>query len=321
MPEDAPVFIHRYRLRARRGPLNALARRRDYEGVLIRHDGGHACLHPWPELGDPSLAACLADLAGPRRRSIVRRALRCAQMDRVAREFEHSLFEDLEVPLSHATVTQADPDVLASAVEAGFTTVKIKVGREAVSDARWLCQLAAQFPSLRWRVDANEAYTPDAALAFLEALDDRTAQALDFFEDPCPYVETTWNRLRGVRRVPLAVDREAAPLSSAAQVMVIKPAIEEPLLLGEAAAQHNQRVVVTSYMDHPVGQAFAAWEAARLDLTMPGWVGLCGLQTHSLFEPDAFTEMLGPWSPAFTVPEGHGIGFDELFALLPWTRL
>jgi O-succinylbenzoate synthase len=103
--------------------------------------------------------------------------------------------------------------------------------------------------------------------------------------------------------------------------MVIKPAIEEPLLLAEAAAQHNQRVVVTSYMDHPVGQAFAAWEAARLDLTMPGWVGLCGLQTHSLFEPDAFTERLGPWTPAFTVPDGHGIGFDELFEKLPWTRL
>ena len=92
-------------------------------------------------------------------------------------------------------------------------------------------------------------------------------------------------------------------------------------LLAEAALQHQQRVVVTSYMEHPVGQAFAAWEAARLGLQFPGLVGLCGLQTHHLFEPDEFSEMLGPWSPSFQVPAGYGLGFDDLLEALPWTRL
>ena len=119
----------------------------------------------------------------------------------------------------------------------------------------------------------------------------------------------------------LAVDREAGPHSLAAQVMVIKPAIDEPFLLGEAAVRHNQRVVFTSYMDHPLGQAFAAWEAARFELQFPGRVGLCGLQTHHLFEPDAFVEMLGPWSPEFQAPAGCGLGFDDLLDALPWMRM
>jgi O-succinylbenzoate synthase len=121
--------------------------------------------------------------------------------------------------------------------------------------------------------------------------------------------------------VNFAVDREAAPLSGAAQVMVIKPAVDEPFLLAEAAVSHGQRVVLTSYMDHPFGQAFAAWESARLGLQFPGLVGMGGLQTHHLFEPDAFTEALGPWSPDFKVPPGRGIGFDDALDALPWTRL
>jgi O-succinylbenzoate synthase len=121
-------------------------------------------------------------------------------------------------------------------------------------------------------------------------------------------------------RVPLAVDREAAPLSSGAQVLVIKPAVDEPFLLAEAAMMHQQRVILTSYMDHPVGQVFAVWEAARLGLQFPGLPGLCGLHTHHLFEPDAFTDALGEWSPKFKVPNGLGLGFDGLLDSMPWTQ-
>lgn len=315
------MWVYHYRLRARRGPLNALARRSDYEGVLIRHKGGHACIHPWPELGDPTLSACLADLAGPRRRALVRRALRCAEMDRVAREYNHSLFEEMEVPTSHATLVHSDPKSVVSAIEAGFDRIKLKGGRNAETDAAWLQTMASDHRQLRWRIDCNEAFEPDAAHAFLAALDPVTLRALDFIEDPCPYADSTWSRLHAAHRVPLAVDREASPLSHAAQVMIVKPATDEPMLLAEAALQHGQHVVVTSSMDHPVGQAFAAWEAARLNLQMPGLVGVCGLQTHHLFEPDPFLEMLGPWSPEFLVPEGLGIGFDDLLEILPWKRL
>lgn len=317
---DSKPMISRYRLKAR-GFLNSISNRREFEGVLIQLDGGFGCIHPWPELGDPPLEKCLADLAGPRRWPIVRRAIRCAEYDRAARVFDHSLFEEMEVPDSHATLSLLRAEGVANAVEAGFTTIKLKTGRNPAAETKFLDGVAAEYPALKWRLDFNETAEPAAAAEFLLALAEKTRTAIDFVEDPCPYSETAWRELHRQTRVKLAVDREAAPLSAAAQVMVIKPAIDEPFLLAEAALQNRQRVVMTSYMDHPVGQTFAAWEAARLGLQFPGLVGVCGLQTHHLFEPDGFTEMLGPWLPVFQPPAGTGLGFDDLLDALPWTRL
>lgn len=317
---DQKPLVSRYRLKAR-GFLNSISNRSSFEGALIQIDGGYGCIHPWPELGDPTLEKCLADLAGARRWPIVRRAIRCAEYDREARAFENSLFEEMEVPASHATLAKADAAEVARAVEAGFTTVKLKAGRDRSAEMKFLEAMALEFPALQWRLDFNESLSSEQAAEFLLALGEKARAAIDFVEDPCPFSETSWAELHRKTRVKLAVDREATPLSAAAQVMVIKPAVDEPFLLGEAAIAHNQRVVMTSYMDHPVGQAFAAWEAARLELQFPGLVGMCGLQTHHLFEANEFAEALGPWSPEFKVPDGLGLGFDDLLAAQPWTRL
>ena len=317
--EQKPL-IARYRLKAR-GFLNSISNRRDFEGALIQIDGGYGCIHPWPELGDPTLEKCLADLAGARRWPIVRRAIRCAEYDREARAFENSLFEEMEVPTSHATLAKADSAEVALAVEAGFTTVKLKAGRDLSAESKFLEAMTLEYPALQWRLDFNESLNSEQAAEFLLALSEKARAAIDFVEDPCPFSETSWTELRRKTRVKLAVDSEATPQSVAAQVMVIKPAIDEPFLLGEAAIAHAQRVVMTSYMDHPVGQVFAAWEAARLELQFPGLVDMCGLQTHHLFETNEFSEVLGLWSPEFKVPDGRGLGFDDLLAAQPWTRL
>jgi o-succinylbenzoate synthase len=319
LTDHKPRIVH-YRLKTR-GFLNALSNRREFEGALIEIGGGYGCIHPWPELGDPPLAKCLADLAGPQRWPLVRRAVRCAEYDREAREFENSLFEEMEIPASHATLAKTDAAEIAKAVELGFTTVKLKSGRDLEHEAKFLQAMTAEYPLLKWRLDFNETLEPEQAAEFLSALNPATRTAIDFVEDPCPYSESAWIELRRLTQLELAVDREASPTTAAAQVVVIKPALDEPFLLGESAVAYQQRVVLTSYMDHPLGQAFAAWEAARLELQFPGLVGLCGLQTHHLFEPNEFTEMLGPWSPEFKVPEGHGLGFTDLLEALPWTRL
>lgn len=317
---DSKPLIARYRLKSR-GFMNAISNRREFEGALIQIDGGFGCIHPWPELGDPTLEKCLADLAGARRWPIVRRAIRCAEYDRAAREYDGSLFEEMEMPLSHATLAKGDAAEIALAVEAGFTLVKLKAGRDLVSEKKLLESMSAEFPTLRWRIDFNESIEQDEVTEFLLALSEKTRAAIDFVEDPCPFSESGWTELYKKTRIQLAVDREATTTSAAAQVMVIKPAVDEPFLLGEAAIGHHQRVVITSYMDHPVGQAFAAWEAARLELQLPGLVGICGLQTHQLFEPNEFTEALGPWAPEFKAPDGLGLGLDDLLAAQPWTRL
>ncbi|MFT4176326.1 MAG: hypothetical protein QM627_06685 [Luteolibacter sp.] len=318
-PARKPM-IARYRLKSPRR-LNSLSNRTTFEGALIEIGGGFGCIHPWPELGDPPLEKCLEDLKGARRWPIVRRAIRLAEYDRTARAFDHSLFEEMEVPQSHATLASATVKDVALTVEAGFSTIKLKLGRLPASEAKLLDEMAAEFPHLRWRLDFNESQTPDDIRSFVSALGETTRNAIDFLEDPTPYSDSGWSALAKELKLKLAVDREAAPLSASAAFIVIKPAIDEPFLLGESAIRNRQRAILTSYMDHPVGQAFAAWEAARLGLQFPGLVGLCGLQTHHLFEPNEWTEALGPWTPEFHPPEGTGIGFDDLLDTLPWSRL
>lgn len=321
IPGDRKIFIYPYRLRARHG-LNVISRRSHFEGVLIRTSGGgYGCIHPWPELGDPPLEKCLADLAGRRFRPIVRRALRCAEYDAAGREFGHSLFEEMEVPESHATLVRPDFRDLETAAVAGFSVVKLKAGKKPPAEIAFLREAIGKFPQFRWRLDFNEALSPEAAAAFLAEISPEQRRAIDFVEDPCPYHEPAWIELQRKSGVAIAVDREAAPARTAARFLVLKPAIDEPFFLAEAALAASQRVIVTSYMDHPLGQTFAAWEAARLGLQFPGITGICGLQTHHLYEPDEFSELLGAWQPQFQPPPGHGLGFDDLLDALPWAAL
>ena len=106
----------------------------------------------------------------------------------------------------------------------------------------------------------------------------------------------------------LANDRHVEEDRGDSEVLIVKPAVNGML--------NGERVVVTSYMDHPLGQAFAAWEAARAGVTE-----VCGLQTHGLFAANGFTEALGRVRPGFGVPEGAGLGFGDLLEGLPWSRL
>lgn len=316
---DQKPWIFRYHLRAR-GFLNSISSRRSFEGALIRMGSGFGCIHPWPELGDPPLETCLADLHGPRLRAIVRRAVRCTIYDGAARENEESLFDEHTVPRSHATLRGIDPKEAEGAVAAGFTIAKVKIGRNLERETAELRRLHQAFPQLRLRVDFNESCDAGQVRSWVAELSDSLRGAIDFLEDPCPFSEVAWKNLRQETGMRLAVDREAGPNRVRAQVQVIKPALDEPFLIGEAAAQNGQQVVVTSAMDHPLGQAFAAWEAARLELMFPGLVGICGLQTHHLFSADSFADALGGWAPDFQVPDGTGLGFDELLEALPWTR-
>ena len=318
------LFIARYRLHARAPKVNSASTRREFEGVILRMNEGFACLHPWPELGDPSLDKCLADLQGKQRWPIVRRALRCLEMDAVARLNEDWMFEEMEIPRSHFTLPTLDRPAIELALENGFDTIKLKVGSDLIAEGLFLREISATHPHLRWRLDANERPNREEARDFLLALPEATRNKIDFIEDPCPFSEESWQKLYRETRIPLAIDREAAPNLStvkSAQVVIIKPALDEPWLLAEAAGSKGQRVVVTSYMDHPFGQSFAAWEAGRLALQFPGLISTCGLQTHHLFEPTPFSEALGEPTPEFQPIAWTGLGFDELLDTLKWEAL
>lgn len=279
------------------GALNAVSERRKFRGFLIRSGSGYGCVHPWPELGDATVEECLED----RGNRLVRRALRCAAADGAARERGVSLFDEVRVPVSHATLPVANREAVMGALEAGFEVVKVKAGGELDG----LVELMREFGEVRWRLDFNGAGEV-GELRKLKAV----AERIDFVEDPVVYDVAGWRALGEELGVTLANDREAER-DEGSRVVVVKPAVSEV----DDFSEHGGRVVVTSYMDHPVGQAWAAYEAGRC-----GIGEVCGLQTHGLFAATAFTECLGPVGPEFGGASGTGLGFDGLLEGLDWRR-
>lgn len=286
------LWVHRYQLVPRRR-LSDLAGDRARQGALlrIRTDSGaegFADLHPWPELGDPSIETQLSMLSRGETTLQSRASLRLANIDADARSRGVSLFEGLTIPESHWPGNDP-PD--------GFDTVKVK-GVMPVPE------------HVRIRIDFNATRTPTEFLAIAETL---PKERIDFVEDPCPYDAQTWTRLREETGLRLALDLAACDRASeqgSYDVLIHKPAIspEWPDAVGE--------IVVTSYMDHPIGQFGAAYVAA----SHPSGAR-CGLMTHVLYEPDLFIERIERKGARLIPPKGTGLGFDDLLENLPWKTL
>ena len=220
----ADVRYWPYELIPRRA-LNAIAIAGPRHGALIRVDGGFADVHPWPELGDVPLDEQLARLARGEATSLTAASLRFAAIDAVARREGRSLFEGLTVPRSHWP--GADP------LE-GFDTVKLKSIDRIPDD-------------VRLRIDFNATLTPDEFVRIAATL---PRERIDFIEDPCPYDASTWRVLRDRTGLRLALDRGTG--TEDVDVLVVKPAVQE-------IPPSRAEIIITSYMDHPLGQLCAAY--------------------------------------------------------------
>ncbi len=303
------------------GALSARAAAQPREGVLLRGDnGGYACLQSWPELGDAPLEY---ELDGLREGSPLRlgeRALTCMEIDGEARARGINLFEGLAVPRSHATLTvSATPSQVYNLHQRGFRVGKIKVIPKLVSTVERLTNLAAMVPDWKWRVDFNCTLSVDEALRFWDMLSDAMKARIDFVEDPCYYDVDSWQRLQDAG-MPLGYD---LPVQNET---IIPHRTTKPMMRLVKPARHHSNSglpVFTTYLDHPFGQCWAAYNAALFYKDKPAEdVPLCGLVTQHIYRSNAFSEELGmDITPDFHAPRGTGLGFDALLAALPWKKL
>ncbi len=303
------IDIHRYTLRSAE-PLNSRSNRLEHEGALIRVDGGYGCIHPWPELGDEPLDLQLKVLAAGGSNPLISAARECAAYDASLRRKGCGLPGGL-IPESHWLVLPGDsPD---SAREEGFHCAKIKASSV---DADLRREILRWFDAgFRIRLDFNESLASGAFLPFWKELSDEERAGIDFVEDPESYSEAGWNRLR-VADVPLAVDRDAEDRWVPGDIFVVKPSRPAPKV------KLDSRLLVTSYMDHAIGQMFAAHKAAEIYEGELRYDRLaCGLLTHRCFENDEFFERIRCEGPRLLPVEGTGLGFDDLLEKLPWKRL
>lgn len=285
-----------------------------YDGVSLRRvrEELEACAGPLAGLhGAPRgevLDACRPHLTAPQALA----AIDVALWDREGRRAGRPVCDLLsEEPRAAIPVTAALPgaDVAAEAREAagaGFQTVKVKVGLD--DDATGVAAARAAVGSqVAIRLDANGAWSPDEAIASLDAL---APIGIELCEEPVHGAEG----LRAVRdavgdRVPIAMDETArdpgAAASGATQYVCLKVAaaggISRLMAAAAAAEAAGSAVYVGSTYDGPVGIAASLHAAAAL-----GRTPACGLATLGLF--DGLDDPLPVAGGEIAVPRGPGLG-------------
>lgn len=315
------VYIHRYLLRSKVG-LNSRSDRTGHEGVLVRIGDGVGCVHPWRELGDPSLEELIDDLKrGHFFRPLVRAAVKCAMVDGNARRAGVSVFDGVKVPQSHATVL-GDAAMIDEAVRRDFKVVKMKAGRDVDAELGLLNEMHAKYPELRWRLDFNNVLDGGGIRNYIKGMSEGLRDQMDFLEDPCEVGSRDWAGIRSLYGIPLAVDRNVCDAHGQFSFAIVKPALDDVTAVCAKALFEGWELVFTSYMDHPIGQCYAAWCAGKTEKRFAGVIDpVAGLMTHELFEPDAFTERMGAAGPVWSGPGGTGFGFDDLLDDLEWEKL
>ncbi len=293
-PASPPLYVWRYTLRSRQ-PLSALNPSREHPGALVHIGDGIGCLHPRPELGDLPLDRQLSILVRDGFTSHLEKLRVACKLDGAARRLGRNAFTDFDAPPSHYYDTKA------------AMVVKIKGGPELARDPAPLRDYAAK----KLRIDFNQTLSVAQFRDFVRRLDDATIQRLDFVEDPFEAHQLDWDKVQRSTPFDLASDR--APVR--ARVSIVKPACD-------LVRARPGRVIFTSYMDHPLGVLFAAREAAAYYAANPHQEEVGGLASHTLFEPDEFSERLRvDEENCLLCPPGPAFGFDDLLERLPWEKI
>lgn len=298
------ISIHRYSLTPLMAP-NRLTQSRVREGALLKVEfeksTGYADLFSWPELGDPTLAQSLESL---KQHPLCQAAasLAWASYEARAKERGISLLSDVKVT-SHKTMSELSP------IEDFFTHAKIKIS--SLENFQAACEFMRDKKQI-FRLDFNGLVkTTEEADNFKASL------KFDFIEDP--YTPALMNSAAALKKIgaPVALDRDETPEKLAlCDVWVVKPVYFSPEFLFEQMRLIKKRIVITSNMDHPLGQLIALHVAQKRPAEVHG------LLTQNMYESHAHSHWVNQvgteLKPTF---QGPGWGLDSQLETLSWEKL
>lgn len=308
--------------------LNAITPVKEREGALLKVEWpdqkvGYADLHPWPELGDVPLQVHMQDLAKGKISSLVEQSIWLARRDAQWRADKKNYFDD-GMPLRNnftiSNIHDVVPGFLDEIKAEGFTTVKLKVGRDLKQEIGFLSNLAAA--GLKIRLDFNAIASWQIFEKFMAQVPGTVLPFIEYIEDPFPYEEKSWSEAQ--KLAPIAVDNEYHKVrwnkneKPPFDVMVVKPARVDVDKAVEFCKKWNLKMTITTSMDHPVGVAHAVSVAMELKKLHGDMILEAGCMTHRLYQMDLFVTELFTQGPYFAKGRGTGIGFDNILKALPW---
>jgi len=225
-----------------------------------------------------------------------------------------------KVPVNAVISALAPGAAIAAAREArkdGFRCVKLKVGlggsiQEEIE--RVAAVREAIGPAMHLRLDANEAWNLEEAIAILSQY---VPYHIQYVEQPLKAHDLTgMHALRQAVPIPIAVDEALHSLESAqfvldneaADILVIKPQLAGGLRVGQqiiqAAEERGVRSVITSTLEAGIGLAAALHLAAA----SPAVTLEYGFATLHLLIDDLVMDDLSISDGLLAVPTGPGLG-------------
>lgn len=274
---------------------------------------GYADCHPWEELGDLPLQTQLELLNNGKCTRLTARSIFFAKADAKARAKKINLLDARRVPASHYLISQLDKtclDEIKGAFEKGFQFFKFKVGNNLSLEEEILKEIVKRWPQIKIRLDFNSRLNHEEFISLLNRLS-TILSSIDFIEDPSPFNYGAWRQIQDSFNVTLAADehyKTAYGHPEAARVLVMKPAVQTLKTIDT-----GQKLIITSYLDHPLGQVSAAYMASLAkDASVEEKPS--GFLSHYAYENNAYSQMIQHQNSKLQPVQGYGLGFDELLA-------
>ncbi len=207
-------------------------------------------------------------------------------------------------------------DKVATELAAGYQRIKIKIKPAAWNDVRAVEAIRARFGAIRLMVDANAAYTADAAM--IDRLSQLDGFDLMMIEQPLDYDDILDHaRLQARLRSPICLDesiksvnaaREAIALA-ACRVINIKPGrmggFAESIRLHDLCAAHDIPVWHGGMLESGIGRAANLHLSTLPNFTLPGDVAA----SKRYFNPDLIDPPIDlATDGTIAVPRGPGLG-------------
>ena len=237
---------------------------------------------------------------------------------------------------ANALLGAPSPDDLAreaaAALNCGFSTVKVKVGRDVALDGERLLAVRTAIGSdTELRIDANGVWNEGEAVEALTAHATHGVALCEQPVDPGSAAVATLARVREASPVPIAADESCASLADlralldagAVDAVVIKPlrtGLAEALAMIAGATARGVPCILTTTFDTGIGTALAAHLAALLPEPRPA----CGLATLPTLAGDVVRGCPSPQRGALALPDTAGLGVElddgalDRFATGPW---
>lgn len=324
--------------------LNAKSKSINYkEGYLLKivfknFGIGYSDYFIWENFGDISLISQIELLKKGINNVHILKSIYFASIDAKYRAINKNIFNNIILPKNHFTCVNYNElnfNFIEKLKSDGFSIIKLKCGISINEEISFINKISPILKNnnMSLRLDFNLCLSFDEYINFLSMID-LNIENINFIEDPIEHNYNNWKKIKNIySNIKLAADKinnkfliECISKNKKLKILdylVVKPAVQDIRIFSNNKFNiKKNEIIFTSYMDHPIGQLSALYEAALFYKINFQNTQDCGFITHTLYEKNSYSEALSIVD-AKLIPslDGTGFGYNNLLENENWKRI